>query len=97
MCIEQDTWTKEHQDQILEYCLNDVKMGEDVFLGVVKDLETICGNDYETLLEQAIARGQAMACFAKCQKNGIPVNNKAIAEFNAFWPDVKHHVIQRIK
>ena len=58
MCIEQDTWTKEHQDQILEYCLNDVKMGEDVFLGVVKDLETICGNDYETLLEQAIARGQ---------------------------------------
>ena len=48
------------------------------------------------LLEQAIARGQAMACFAKCQKNGIPVNNKAIAEFNAFWPDVKHHVIQRL-
>jgi len=43
-----------------------------------------------------MARGQAMACFAKCQQNGIPVNNTAIAEFNAFWPDVKHHVIQRL-
>ena len=96
MCIDQDAWTKENQNQILEYCLNDVRMGEDVFLGVVKDLETICGKDYEILLEQAMARGQAMACFAKCQQNGIPVNNTAIAEFNAFWPDVKHHVIQRL-
>ena len=96
MCIDQDAWTKENQNQILEYCLNDVRMGEDVFLGVVKDLETICGDDYEILLEQALARGQAMACFAKCQQNGIPVNNTAIAEFNAFWPDVKHHVIQRL-
>jgi len=96
MCIKQNTWSKEDQDQILDYCLNDVLLGEDVFLGVVKDLEIICGKDYETLLEQAMARGQAMACFAKMQKNGIPVNNKAIAEFNAFWPDVKHDVIQRL-
>ena len=96
MCIKQNTWTKEHQEQILEYCLNDVRMGEDVFLGVVKDLEIICGNDYEILLEQAMARGQAMACFAKCYRNGIPVNNKAIAEFNAYWPEVKDHVIQRL-
>ena len=43
-----------------------------------------------------MARGQAMACFAKCYRNGIPVNNKAIAEFNAYWPEVKDHVIQRL-
>ena len=95
MCITQNTWTKEDQNQILDYCLNDVLMGEDVFLGVCKDLETICGNDYEILLEQAMARGQAMACFAKMQRNGIPVDNKAIAEFNAYWPDVKDSVVQR--
>jgi hypothetical protein len=40
-------------------------MYEDVFFGACKNLETICGNDYEILLEQAMARGQAMACFAK--------------------------------
>ena len=43
MCIKQNTWSKEDQDQILDYCLNDVLLGEDVFLGVVKDLEIICG------------------------------------------------------
>ena len=95
MCINQNSWTKEEQDQILNYCLDDVLMTEKVFYGVVKDLEKICGDDYELLLEQATARGQSIACVAKAQRNGIPIDNAAVDDFNTYWEDVKDSVIQR--
>ena len=95
MCINQNTWTKEEQEGILKYCEDDVLMTEHVFYGLLKDLTKICGDNHDLLFEQALARGQAMACVAKAQRNGIPMDNKAVAEFNAYWPDVKDSVIQR--
>jgi hypothetical protein len=65
MCIYQDTWTAEEREGILKYCEDDVLMTEHVFYGVLKDLENTCGNNYKILLEQAMARGQAMACVAQ--------------------------------
>ena len=96
LIIKQDTWTKDEQLRILDYCQRDVEQTEEVFYGVLKDLEKKCGDDYEILLDQAIARGQAMACVQKTQLNGIPVDNKLIEEFNEYWPDVKNSVIQRV-
>jgi len=95
MCIYQNTWTAEEREGILKYCEDDVLMTEHVFYGVLKDLENTCGNNYEILLEQAMARGQAMACVAKAQFNGIPFDKKLITDFNEYWPHVKDAVIQR--
>ena len=93
---KQDTWTEEEQQRILNYCQRDVEQTEEVFYGVLKDLETKCGNNYEILLDQAIARGQALVCVQKTQLNGIPVDNKLIEEFNEYWDAVKNSVIQRV-
>ena len=95
MCIEQNTWTESEKEEILNYCKGDVLMNEHVFYKILNDLENICGNDYDTLLEQALARGQIMACYAKIQRNGIPIDNDKVQTFNEYWSYVKHAVIQR--
>ena len=95
MCIIQNSWTKAEQEKILKYCEGDVLMTEHVFYEVLKDLEKICGNNYDLLLEQAMARGQAIACVAKSQRNGIPLDTPAVDDFNTHWKDVKDAVIQR--
>lgn len=93
--IKQNTWTEVEQKQILDYCEKDVDETEHIFYGILKDLKKCCGDDYETLLEQAMARGQAMACIQKSQDNGCPIDNALAADFNDHWTDVKHAVIQR--
>ena len=95
MCINQNTWSQEEKNKILNYCEGDVLMSEHVFYKILNDLENLCGNDYDILLEQAMARGQAMACYAKITKNGIPVDAALLQEFNDYWSDVKSAVIQR--
>ena len=95
LIINQNTWTKIEQKRILDYCEKDVDETEHIFYGVLKDLEKYCGNDYETLLEQAMARGQAMACVQKMQDNGIPVDNNLATDFVNYWSEVKSRVIQR--
>jgi hypothetical protein len=95
MCIHQNSWDKQQQDEILNYCLDDVRMTEQVFYGVLKDLEKICGNNYDLLLEQAMARGAAIACVSKAQRNGIPIDTAAVNDFNTYWEEVKDSVIQR--
>ena len=42
-----------------------------------------------------MARGAAIACVSKAQRNGIPIDNAAVDEFNAYWDEVKDSVIQR--
>lgn len=95
MCINQNTWTQEEKNQILNYCEGDVLMCEHVFYKVLNDLENLCGNNYDILLEQAMARGQTMACYAKTTKNGIPVDTALLQEFDDYWPYVRSSVIQR--
>ena len=96
MCIKQNTWTENEREKILNYCEKDVLMSEHVFYGLLKDLEKTCGNDYETLLEQALERGQSMACVASVLKNGMPVDVKQMKTFNDYWPLVKDSVIQEL-
>jgi len=95
MCILQNTWTKKERQQILDYCEGDVLMNEYVFYKILNDLENTCGNDYEILLEQAMARGQVMACYAKIARNGVPMDVKKVNEFNTYWPLVKNSVIRK--
>ena len=95
MCIKQNTWSEDDKNKILNYCEGDVLMNEHIFYKILNDLENACGNDYDILLEQAMARGQAMACYAKINKTGIPVDTALIQEFNDYWQLVKSAVIQR--
>jgi len=95
MCIEQNTWTDSEKEEILEYCKGDVLMNEYCFYKILNDLENICGNNYDLLLEQALARGQVMACYAKVQRTGIPIDQEKVELFNDNWSNVKHAVIQR--
>jgi hypothetical protein len=96
MCIKQNTWNKKEQKQILDYCEKDVLMNEHVFYKILNDLENTCGNDYEILLEQALARGQSMACYAKVTHNGIPFDPAKINDFNTYWLLVRNAVIKKI-
>ena len=96
MCIKQNTWSKKVREQILNYCYGDVLMNEHVFYKILNDLENICGNDYETLLEQALARGQSMVCYAKAQYNGIPFDTPKLNDFNTYWLLVRNAVIKKI-
>ena len=96
MCIKQNTWNKKEREEILNYCEGDVLMNEHVFYKVLNDLENICGNDYETLLEQAMARGQTMACYAKVTKNGMSIDIPKLNDFNDYWLLVKNEVIKKL-
>ena len=96
MCIKQNTWNKKEREEILDYCEGDVLMNEHVFYKVLNDLENICGNDYETLLEQAMARGQTMACYAKVTKNGMSIDIPKLNDFNEYWLLVKNEVIKKL-
>ena len=94
LCIERDAWSEEEKERILKYCEDDVLMTEHIFYNLLIDLEKT-NNDCDLLLEQAMARGQAMVCVAKCQNSGIPVDNVLVSDFNHYWQDVKGAVIQR--
>ena len=96
MCIKQNTWNKKEREEILNYCEGDVLMNEHVFYKVLNDLENICGNDYETLLEQAMARGQTMACYAKVTKNGMSIDIPKLNDFNEYWLLVRNEVIKKL-
>ena len=96
MCIKQNTWNKKEREEILNYCEGDVLMNENVFYKILNDLENICGNDYETLLEQAMARGQTMACYAKVTKNGMSIDIPKLNDFNEYWLLVKNEVIKKL-
>ena len=96
MCIKQNTWNKKEREEILNYCEGDVLMNEHVFYKILNDLENICGNDYETLLEQAMARGQTMACYAKVTKNGMSIDIPKLNDFNEYWLLVKNEVIKKL-
>ena len=96
MCIKQNTWNKKEREEILNYCEGDGLMNEHVFYKVLNDLENICGNDYETLLEQAMARGQTMACYAKVTKNGMSIDIPKLNDFNEYWLLVKNEVIKKL-
>jgi len=95
LCIENNTWTETEKEEILKYCLDDVLMTEHIFYSLLEDLEKTCGKDYEILLEQALARGQSMACVAKVQQHGIGFDINLVEDFNNYWPHVKDAVIQR--
>ena len=63
---------------------------------VVADIERHSkGIPYDTLLWQALFRGQSMACAALVEKHGIPVDVKKIKEFEHYWPKVKIDLIEK--
>jgi len=95
MCLKQNTWTKKEREEILNYCQGDVLMNEHVFYKILNDLENICGNDYDILLEQAMARGQTMACYAKTTYSGVPMDIKKLNEFDTYWLLVRNSVIRK--
>ena len=95
-CIKQNTWTQKEKDGILNYCEKDVLMSEHVFKHLLNDIEQVCGNNYEILLEQALERGAAFAAIAQSQKHGMPIDQNLVDDFNGYWPLVKDSVIQEL-
>ncbi len=94
LCINKGSWSAEERDKILNYCEKDVLMSEHVFINLLQDLEKVCGNDYEILLEQALERGAAMAAVTTTCKIGMPIDIHKISDFNNYWRIVKDEVIQ---
>ena len=96
LIIEQDSWTPNEQELILDYCTKDVELTSECFLKIVDELEKKCNKtSHEDLLWEAMHRGQSMACVAKTQINGMPIDNVLVNDFNEHWESVKKLVIQR--
>ena len=96
LIIAQDSWTPNEQELILDYCTKDVELTSECFLKIVDELEKKCNKtSHEDLLWEAMHRGQSMACVAKTQINGMPIDNLLVNDFNEHWESVKKLVIQR--
>ena len=97
LILEQQTYTPDEELRILNYCQRDVETTAQVFEKQVADIERHSkGIPYDTLLWQALFRGQSMACAALVEKHGIPVDVKKIKEFEHYWPKVKIDLIEKL-
>jgi len=99
LIINNTTYTLDEQKRILDYCQKDVETTTEVFKAQVQDIEIKCNlkteEDYHNEIQRIMFRGYSMGCVAKVEKNGIPIDNKLVNEFNEYWPKVKDSLIQK--
>ena len=99
LIINNTSYTLEEQKKILDYCQKDVEQTTGVFKAQVQDIETKCNlkteEDYHNEIQRIMFRGYSMGCVAKVEKNGIPIDNRLVNEFNTYWPKVKDSLIEK--
>ena len=99
LIINNTSYTLTEQKNILSYCQRDVEQTTEVFKAQVQDIENKCNlkteEDYHDEIQRIMYRGYAMGCVAKVERNGIPIDNKLVEEFNYYWPKVKDNLIEK--
>ena len=93
-------YSKEEQNQILNYCKADTELLRDVFINQVCEIERKLNlktdEDFEGELWRILNRGYAVGCVAQVEKNGIPIDVRLVDKFNKYWPLVKNNLIKEV-
>ena len=92
LIIENETYTKKHMTEIVEYCEEDVLTLEKLFYKILEDYEKE-GADAATVLTQSTFHGRAMGVCAQIETNGIPMNTELFNDFNEHFPNIKNDII----
>ena len=97
LIIYNESYSSNERREILDYCMEDVKITTNVFKCLIQDIEnknkltTI--DDYKRELWQMMFRGSSISAIAKIEKNGFPIDNFKLNEFNKYWTEVKDKII----
>ena len=95
--LAHDTYTDEQMSKILDYCTSDVEAGAALFLEQIKEIEKVKKFDGpKMIISQALFSGAAVACTAKVEFNGIPVNNELLNKIDDAFPHVKRKMIDEL-
>jgi len=99
LIIHNESYSRDERREILDYCMEDVKITSEVFKCVVEDIEkknklkTV--EDFKREIWQIMFRGASISAIAKIEKNGFPIDNHKLEEFNNYWPLVKDKIIEK--
>ena len=99
LIINNKNYSPKQQKEILDYCQKDVEMLEQVFFKQVEDIERkmkLKEKDFVDELQNIMRRGYSMACCAKVEKNGIPIDLPLVNKINKYLPNVKDRLIEKL-
>ena len=85
------------EQQLLDYCTQDVLNLEEVFYSQLKDIETTFRNKGPIeVIQHALFHGRSMAAVGQVEFNGIPIDEKLFSEITTNFPAVKEKMIAEI-
>ena len=97
LIIYNEEYSSDQRREILDYCMSDVEIAAEIFKCIIEDIETRnklkTAEDYSRELWQMMFRGSSITAIAKIEKNGIPIDNYKLNQFNKYWPEVKDKII----
>ena len=100
MVIDNETYTAEQREQILDYCLDDVELTRKVFIEQVKDIEKKNNlkteEDYKTEISQIMFRGASQLHVAKIEKTGIDIDYPRVMDFRKYWSECELETIREL-
>ena len=100
MVIDNETYTEEQREQILDYCLDDVELTRKVFIEQVKDIEKKNNlkteEDYKTEISQIMFRGASQLHVAKIEKTGIDIDYPRVMDFRKYWSECELETIREL-
>ena len=95
--LANETYNQVQLNKIVEYCESDVEAGSALFFRQLADIEkTRCDEGPNMIISQALFSGAAVACTAKVEFNGIPVNNKLLERIDGSFPLLKNKIIDEL-
>ena len=91
LILEGGPWTDFEQENILDYCEEDV-VGQEALFEALLEHEKWSFN----LLGQALMRGRFMCAIATMQYNGIPIDQNTLSRLKDDWPNLKAKLIEGV-
>ena len=91
LIISGGPWSPEQQNDILEYCAEDVEITGNLFREMWPKIATD-----QLALTQALLRGRYTVAVAKMEFSGTPVDTELFAGLMLYWPELCLHLIEAV-
>jgi DNA polymerase-1 len=91
LIISGGPWSPEQQNDILEYCAEDVEISGNLFREMWPKIATD-----QLALTQALLRGRYTVAIAKMEFSGTPVDTELFAGLMLYWPELCLHLIEAV-
>jgi DNA polymerase-1 len=91
LIISGGPWSPEQQNDILEYCAEDVEITGNLFREMWPKIATD-----QLALTQALLRGRYTVAIAKMEFSGTPVDTELFAGLMLYWPELCLHLIEAV-